>query len=174
MSNTTTDSSLRKVTLDSLRFGRNFLNMMLEKTPDEMFLKTAFEGANNAAWVVGHLASTDNYFLKALAGDAGALPESWDELFGMNSSPKTDAGDYPSRDELVAAMNERREKLEAWLSERENRPIQLPYSNRSNRKQDRVALTVEQQEKLMAYTAPEYKWLDGLYNAQEAIERLAS
>jgi len=126
MSNATTDSSLRKVTLDSLRFGRNFLNMMLEKTPDELFHKPAFEGANNAAWVVGHVASTDNYFLKALAGDAGALPESWDELFGMNSTPKTDAGDYPSRDELVAAMNERREKLEAWLGSLSDEELMRP------------------------------------------------
>ena len=87
----TTESNLSKVTLDSLRFGRSFVTMMLEKTPDELFYKPAFEGANHAAWVVGHLATTDEFFYKSLAGGEGALPASWDTLFGMNSVCEADA-----------------------------------------------------------------------------------
>lgn len=111
----TTQSNLSKVTLDSLRFGRSFVAMMLEKTPDELFYKPAFEGANHAAWVVGHLATTDEFFYKTLAGGEGVLPKEWDDLFGMNSVCQADASKYPSRAELVAAMNERRSKFETWL-----------------------------------------------------------
>ncbi len=126
MSNAATETDLRKVTLDSLRFGRGFVHMMLEKTPDDAYITQAYKDANHAAWVVGHLASTDDYFLKALAGDAGGLPESWEGLFGMNSKPLTDAGAYPSRKELEAAMNERREKLEAWLGSMSDEELMRP------------------------------------------------
>lgn len=127
MSNaTTTESNLRKVTLDSLRFGRGFLKMMLDNTPDELFFKQAHEGANHPAWVVGHLATVDAFFYKTLAGGESDLPESWDELFGMNSKCDPDPGKYPSRSELEAALDTSREKLESWLASLSDEELMRP------------------------------------------------
>ncbi len=65
-------------------------------------------------------------------------------------------------------------ELENWLSARENRPIQLPYSNRSKRNKNRVELTAAQKKKLTALTAPDYAWLGDRYDAQTALDRLTS
>ena len=59
---------------------------------------------------------TDDFFLIALAGQEPKLPKDWDELFGMNSKPLGDPQKYPSRSELVAALDERRAVMEQWLS----------------------------------------------------------
>lgn len=127
MSNaTTTDTNLRKVTLDSLRFGRSFVKMMLEKTPDELFHTPAFEGANHPAWVVGHLATTDEFFYKSLGGGEGALPAEWDALFGMNSKCVADASKYPSRKELETALDATRAKVESWLGSLSDEELMQP------------------------------------------------
>lgn len=117
MSNaTTTESPLLASGLQAMRFGRGFLKMMLEQTSDELFYKPAFEGANHAAWVVGHLALTDNYFLTDVAGQESKIPEGWDALFGVNTKAVPDPKKYPSRTELMKVLDERRAALESWLS----------------------------------------------------------
>ncbi len=126
MSNATTESALLASGLQAMRFGRGFLKMMLEKTPDELFHSQPYEGANHAAWVVGHLANSDDFFLKALAGQEPRLPKDWDELFGMNSKPMSDPKKYPSRTELVAALDERRTAMERWLGDLSDKQLLEP------------------------------------------------
>ena len=164
MSNTaTTQSNLSKVTLDSLRFGRSFVTMMLEKTPDELFYKPAFEGANHAAWVVGHLATTDEFFYKTLAGGEGVLPKEWEDLFGMNSVCQADASKYPSRQELESALNERRAKLEAWLGALTDDDLMQP-----------MPTDLEMFAKTVAQLGASLSFHDGFHAAQISAARRAS
>ncbi|MCA9271650.1 MAG: DinB family protein [Phycisphaerales bacterium] len=163
MSNAATETDLRKVTLDSLRFGRGFLHMMLEKTPDELFCTPAFPGANHAAWVVGHLATTDEFFYKTLAGGEGVLPKSWDELFGMNSKCEADSSKYPTRTELMAALNERREKLEAWFAALTDEDLMQPITGE-----------LEMFAKTVAQLGPSLSFHDGFHAAQISAARRAS
>ena len=116
MSNATTESTLLMSGLSAMRFGRGFLKMLLEQTFDDLFYKPAFEGANHAAWVVGHLALTDNAFLVDVAGQDSKLPEEWNALFGVNTKAIPDPKKYPFRAELMSVLDERRAALESWLS----------------------------------------------------------
>lgn len=116
MTTATAPTPLLASSLQAMRFGRGFLKMLLEKTPDSLFYTPAFPGANHAAWVVGHLALTDNLFLTALAGQPSKIPAEWDALFGVNSKAIPDPAKYPSRAELMKVLDECRAALESWLS----------------------------------------------------------
>ncbi len=109
-----TVSPLLATGLRTLEFARGVTQMLLEKTDDSLFFKRPFPGANHPAWIVGHLATTDDLFLSMLGGRERVL--AWDELFNMGSKCLDDASAYPSRAELEGAMKERREAMLAWLS----------------------------------------------------------
>lgn len=83
-------------------------------TEDQCYARPC-DGGNHAAWVLGHAASTDDFFLNAMGGQASKLPEGWGVLFGMNSEVSDDRSRYPSIEELRSVMTERREALKSWL-----------------------------------------------------------
>lgn len=117
MSNAATESNpLIAQGLEVLDFARRHTMRLIEELSDEQFFTPACARANHAGWCVGHLVTTDDYCLGALAGQAHVCPESWGALFGMNSKPTVGPEGYPSRAELVEAMTERREALRRWLS----------------------------------------------------------
>jgi uncharacterized damage-inducible protein DinB len=71
---------------------------------------------NHALWFVGHMATSDNFFLSLVAPDkAVQLPE-FQVKFGMGSQPTSDPSAYPPPQSVVATMRERRAALLATLS----------------------------------------------------------
>lgn len=58
---------------------------------------------NHAAWVLGHLALVADFYA-CLLGRPSELPPNWHSLFGMNSCPEPDRSRYPSKAELLAAL----------------------------------------------------------------------
>lgn len=116
MSNATTESNALATGLQSMRFARGFLKMLLEKTPDEVYFSVPVQGGNHAGWVVGHLAVTDDFVLSALTGRPSMLPVGWGELFAGGSVCHADASRYPPREELERVLDQARAALEAWYS----------------------------------------------------------
>jgi len=108
-------SDLIETGLNTLGFSRGFLMNLLEATPDDAFFKVPCTGGNHPAWIVGHLALTDDSFLASRTGKASSLPESWDKLFGMKSESVEDTSIYPSREELTVKLVSTREALIDWL-----------------------------------------------------------
>lgn len=102
-------------TLATLEFSRGATLGFLEDIPEDKWCHQPIPGANHAAWIAGHIASTDNYFLTSLAGQASSVPAEWDDLFGMGSTPKNDPSVYPSPAELRDQLQTRRDGLTAWL-----------------------------------------------------------
>jgi len=98
-----------------LTFSRKALLGMLEDVPEDRWTHQPIASANHAAWIAGHLAHTDNYFLTAVAGMATRIPADWDELFGMGSQPVDDPSAYPSPAFLRDHLGARREELIAWF-----------------------------------------------------------
>ena len=101
--------------LEAMELTRKFTLGLLEPIGGDQMVTRACKNANHTAYVIGHIAATDDYFLKELAGQASALPESWEGKFGMGVELSDDAAAYPSKQELVDAMAERRGALVAWL-----------------------------------------------------------
>lgn len=60
-------------------------------------------GMNHAAWVLGHLACSGDLFAP-LIGSKPVCPPEWRPLFDWNSTPKAGSAQYPSKAELLAAI----------------------------------------------------------------------
>lgn len=70
-------------------------------------------GRNHTMYVVGHLACTDDYFLREFAGRPLALSEAFHKTFGAD--PAADASKYPPFAEVKRAFDERRDALVQWF-----------------------------------------------------------
>ena len=83
----------------------NYVGMLVGDLPDERLAEQPMPGVNHPVWVLGHLAwSTDRG--RSLLGLPAECPPEWTPLFGFGSKPSTNR-DYPSRDELLQAVQPR-------------------------------------------------------------------
>ncbi|MCA9122779.1 MAG: DinB family protein [Planctomycetaceae bacterium] len=80
------------------------------KTP-EAWTAMVHKGANHALWFVGHMANTDNFFISIVAPEQAVKRAGFAEKFGVGSHPTSDPNDYPSVEEVLAFMRERRAVL---------------------------------------------------------------
>lgn len=108
-------SQLLKQGLAGLEFARSATLGFLEDIPGDRLTHQPAPGCNHALWIMGHLASTDDYFLSSLAKKPSGIPEEWSKLFGMGSKPVADAKAYPPVAEVRSKLSGRREDLIAWL-----------------------------------------------------------
>lgn len=113
---TATGTSLTATHLQMLRFSRGATKKMLEGISAARACEQPTNCMNHALWTLGHLASTDDFMLVEFTGQKSALPESWNTLFGMGSTPTSDASKYPSMAEVSKALDERRAVLEKWVA----------------------------------------------------------
>lgn len=68
-------------------------------------------GMNPPAWILGHLAIATDYALRLL-GEATACPRDWHVRFGPGSVPPADPAAYPSKAELMAALERGHERVD--------------------------------------------------------------
>jgi uncharacterized damage-inducible protein DinB len=80
------------------------------KTPQE-WTRQVHPGANHALWFVGHMASTDNFFLSVVRPERAIDLKDLQPHFGMGSQPVDDPNVYPPAETVLAAMRERRAAL---------------------------------------------------------------
>ena len=93
-----------EVGIATLEFSRGATIKLLESIPPDARVLCPVKGANHATWIAGHIALTDNYFFKTVGGQSGALPESWESLFGMGSKCVSSSDAYPAWDEIMKAV----------------------------------------------------------------------
>ncbi len=101
--------------LDSLAITRGFTLKLAQDIPDDKLATRACPGSNHAAYVLGHIASTDSFFLSALSGNKAAVPESWGALFAHNIELSDDRTAYPSKHEILEVMASTRAAIVEWL-----------------------------------------------------------
>ena len=86
-----------------------FMHMMIDDLTPAEWLKRPVDGANHAAWIVGHLIVVERNALKFLSLPQPALPtDDFAARHGKGSTPTDDAGDVsklrPLFDEQRAAI----------------------------------------------------------------------
>lgn len=105
--------------LDAMAWSRMVLKTMLEATPDEHFYRLPCPGGNHAAWVAGHIAYCEDGIRVGLGGGEPALGADrlakYKELFGGGSVCREGAEGYPSRQELMDALEQARAAAVAWF-----------------------------------------------------------
>ncbi len=89
----------------SIRFAATYADNQLNAIPDEHALTQLAGADNHTAWTLGHQAISRAWFASSLSGTMPQMPESYNALFGMKSTPATDPGMYPPLDELRSHYN---------------------------------------------------------------------
>lgn len=102
------DRPLLDTGLFVLDFARKATLGFLDGIEGDAFCQTFAPGGGNAAYAVGHIASTDDMTLQMLAGRPGAISEAQQKLFGGGAEPSEKTADYPPPAELIATMNDLR------------------------------------------------------------------
>ena len=83
--------------------------------PDGKMAVQTVPGMNHAAWVPGHLACTAE-MLGAMMGVKPVGPPDWATLFDWNSSPSSEASQFPSKATLLRALEDAHAGIAAALA----------------------------------------------------------
>ena len=116
----------RKIGLATLAFARKQTLAFLEDITQAKAVHQPFAGANHAAWIAGHIAWADDFFLSTLKPRASVLPETYGKLFGNGSTPMADASAYPTLDRLRENLSHVREEMVAWFSNMTEQQLHSP------------------------------------------------
>jgi hypothetical protein len=102
---------------------------LVKDIADERLAEQPHAGVNHPAWILGHLAWAADGAL-AMLGAQKLLPDEWNTLFASGSKPSASRGTYPSKGELLQAVEEgyRQSRLKATAASPEqlSRPTTHP------------------------------------------------
>lgn len=108
-------ASILAPSLDSLAIVRVLTLKVAADIPDEKLTARACPNSNHAAYILGHIAWTESFFITTFGRGDNGFPQSWNECFGFGVETIDDRGAYPSKQELIDTMANVRAHLEAWL-----------------------------------------------------------
>lgn len=81
----------------------------LNDLSDEEFLMRPQEACNHINWQVGHLVASENQMMSRIAGESfPALPEGFAEKYTRETTTSSDAADFATKDQILAAYKEQR------------------------------------------------------------------
>ncbi len=106
--------------LAALGFARQALLGMIDALPEDKILHQPCQGANHAMWILGHLACTDEFFMK--------------------SKPTTNAADYPPIAEVKEILAHNREALISLFSNMDEARLRSPLPGDLNSAPSHAAL----------------------------------
>ena len=93
-------ASPKDVVGQQLTFGQTLFEMFTSDLSDAEYFIPAAEGTNHIAWVLGHVAQTEDWMVGLLTGAERTVSEDLQELFGGSSECSPDANKYPPRKAL--------------------------------------------------------------------------
>ena len=95
-------------------FYLTYAKKLVADVTDERLVGQPVDGItmNHAAFLLGHLAWAKDNVVKMLGGES-ALPADWKDRFGAGSQPAGDRASYPSKAELLAALESAHARLAA-------------------------------------------------------------
>jgi hypothetical protein len=105
-----------------------YCRTLLADVAEERMAEQPLPGVNHPAWVLGHLAWAADGTLAKLGGQS-ALPSGWAALFGVGSKPSAERGDYPSKDELLRAVEQSYQQLRQKAATASPEQLAQPTAN---------------------------------------------
>lgn len=108
-------SDLLAAGLAALTFSRKVTTGLLEDIPDDKLMHQPMPGAKHALWVMGHVALTDEFFLREAGKRQVEKFDAWKELFFMGSTVKSISAEYPSGSEVRDYLGASRQNLLDWF-----------------------------------------------------------
>ncbi len=115
---------------DLLRHNIEFTHFITKKyvediTDDEMLVR-AVPGSNHLAWQLGHLIASERWLLEGIGADAPDLPQGFDDKHGKNNTESDDPGDFLTKAEYIALMEQMHEAAEAAIDKTDEAGLDEP------------------------------------------------
>jgi hypothetical protein len=88
----------------------DYARMLAADIDEAELARQPVSGMNHPAWILGHLALCTDFALMLL-GEPKACPKEWSGLFGPGSTLTTDRAAYPSKADLLAALESGHERV---------------------------------------------------------------
>lgn len=112
----TAPHALARPGLAAMELSRGLLNGLAKDLEGDGLFKTPCSGGNHAAWIMGHIAVSEDFFRSTMGGAPSQFPLSWGTMFGINSECVPDAKKYPPKAELLDALGKSRAAFVGWAS----------------------------------------------------------
>jgi hypothetical protein len=93
-------STPKDIILNQLQSGNYLIEKFTADLSDAEYFKPPIAGANHAAWVLGHIACSEDSMVSPLTGTKLRLPDATHALFKGGSKCLPDASNYPSRKQI--------------------------------------------------------------------------
>ena len=119
--------------ITTFRFNMNFAKRLASDIPEEKMALQPVPNMNHAAWILGHLSMMRVWLKDILKLDA-AVPADWLEKFNPGSKPIADRAAYPSKAELLAALDDTQRHIEAALGRLTDADLAIPTAHERMRK----------------------------------------
>jgi uncharacterized damage-inducible protein DinB len=97
------------------RVRQNSERLLADFRSPEQWTFQVHPNCNHALWFVGHMATSDNFFLSLVAPEKSQKLPEFQAKFGMGSQPTNQVNEYPPLESVLATMRERRQTLLAVL-----------------------------------------------------------
>lgn len=105
-----------------------YCRMLVGDIANERMAEQPLPGVNHPAWILGHLAfSADR--ARGLLGAEKELPPEWTPLFGPGSNPSSTRSEYPSKNELLRAVEQGFERLRQQAAAAKPEQLAQPTTN---------------------------------------------
>ena len=104
---------MREHALFTYRFNLGHLESLVKDLTDEQMVSQPNGVVNHPAWTLRHLASSSNFLATTLGLESGT-PAEWDAR--ADGVPSGNASDFPSKDELLAALRAQHERVAEAVS----------------------------------------------------------
>ena len=90
----------KDVILGQFQFGQMLFDKFTGDLSDEDYFQIPMPGANHVAWLMGHVACTEDWAAGLVSGNPLQIPSATHDLFNSSSESVADAGTYPTRKEI--------------------------------------------------------------------------
>ena len=90
----------KDVIIQQLRTGQSFFERFTSDLSEAEYFKTPVEGGNHAAWIIGHVACSEDSITSQITGAPAHLPDSLQALFKNGSTCLADPTKYPTRHKI--------------------------------------------------------------------------
>ena len=98
----------KEVILQQLRSGQDLYEKFTADLADREYFVSPAEGCNHTAWLVGHVACSEDSLVSQITGGAKRIPDATHELFKAGSKCVGDASKYPSRVQIDKLFHDSR------------------------------------------------------------------
>ena len=101
--------------LNSYSLSLDYLRRLIDDVPDDSLASQPAGVVNHPLWTIGHLV----FSAQMIGGEIGLpwwLPEDWTQWYGTGSIPMAERREYPSKDSLLAQLEDAERRLRERLN----------------------------------------------------------